>query len=379
MTLPAAPLPHLKDLLRALSAAPLSGEGWFAQGTESVIRLYPRGSLALAAGIIAVAKAAASTTVTVWAPDYFCDEALAPLRGLGVKLKFFPVKADLTPHWQFLEASADSTNDPQVLVLVHYFGFPNAGGQARIFCDRHQMTLLEDSAHVLAPGPGMGLGDVQIFSPRKVLAVPAGGVLVLPKSLAHFLGEGSGVALAKDAWPWLCRRLMQKVLVGLGLPWHRLWALAPNDRLSSPSGVPAPPSLWTCDPYTRSLLRLAQGEIDAVGQVRRKNYHRLEMAIMGLGQARPFFPHLSADCFPYVFPLWLEEGSEAVKARLRRRGILASRWPTFPPEVIDRKSEHQTALRTWERLLLLPVHQSLSPPQMSLMAERLRAAIAEIS
>ncbi|MBU4231186.1 MAG: hypothetical protein KKD99_00375 [Proteobacteria bacterium] len=102
------------------------------------------------------------------------------------------------------------------------------------------------------------------------------------------------------------------------------------------------------------------------------------MAIMGLGQARPFFPQLPPDCSPYVFPLWLEEGSEAVKTRLRGQGIYASRWPTFPPEVIDRKSEHRIALRTWERLLFLPVHQGLSRQQMSLMAERVRAAIADI-
>lgn len=379
MTLPAAPLPHLKDLLQALTAAPLTGEGWFGRGTESVTRFYQRGSLALAAGIKAVTKAARSTKVTVWVPDYFCDEALIPLRGLGVNLKFYPIKEDLTPHWQFLEELADRNDYPQVLVLVHYFGFPNSGREAREFCDRHEMALLEDSAHVLAPGLGMGMGDLQIFSPRKVLAIPAGGVLVSPKRLALFLEDGSRVKWGKDTLLWVCRRLMQKVLVGLGIPWHRLWALADNDRLSSsPGAPPPPPDLWTCDPYTLSLLRLAQGEIDTVGQKRRRNYHRIEMAIRGLGQARPFFPQLPPDCSPYVFPLWLEEGSEAVKTRLRGRGILASRWPTFPPEVIAKKSEHRTALRTWERLLLLPVHQGLSLQQMSLMTEQVRAAIAEI-
>ena len=380
MTLPAVPLPLLRDLLQALIAPPLTGEAWFArQDPAAAVRFYHRGSLALAAGIEAIRKAGGVATITVWVPDYFCDEALAPLRGLGVHLRFYPITEDLTPHWQFLEDLADRPDYPQVLILVHYFGFPNAGREAKEFCDRRGIFFLEDGAHVLAPCANMGLGTLQIYSPRKVLAVPAGGVLVLPKSLALFLEEGLRVTSGKDTLLWLCRRLMQKVFVGLGIPWHRLWALAPDDRLCSPPGAPPPrPDLWTCDPYILSLLRLAHGEINTVGQKRRSNYQRIEMAIMGLGQARPFFPQLPPDCSPYVFPLWLEEGSEAVKTRLRGQGIHASRWPTFPPEVIDRESEHRIALRTWERLLLLPVHQGLSLQQMSLMAERVRAAIAEI-
>lgn len=380
MTLPAAPLPLFKDLLQACIVPPLAGEAWFARkDPAAALRFYHRGSLALAAGIEAIRKAGGAAAVTVWVPDYFCDEALAPLRGLGVDLRFYPIREDLTPHWQFLEDGADRVDYPEVLILVHYFGFPNAGRKAKEFCDRRGMFFLEDGAHVLTPCSGMGLGTLQIYSPRKVLAVPAGGVLALPQSLALFLEEGSRAASGMDTLLWLGRRLLQKVFVGLGIPWHRLWALAPDDRLCSPPGAPPPrPALRACDPYTLSLLRLADGEINTVGQKRRRNYQRLEMAIMGLGQARPFFPQLPPDCFPYVFPLWLEEGSEAVKTRLRGRGIHASRWPTFPPEVIDRKSEHRVALRTWERLLLLPVHQGLSLQQMNLMAEQVRAAIVEI-
>jgi hypothetical protein len=134
-------------------------------------------------------------------------------------------------------------------------------------------------------------------------------------------------------------------------------------------GPGAAPDLWTWESYTLSLLRLGPGEIDTVGQKRRSNHHRIEMAIMGLGQARPFFSQLPPGGYPSVFPLWLEKGSGAVKSRRRCRGMLANRWPTLPPEVLARKSEHRTALRIWERLLLLPVRQSLSLKQMRLMTE----------
>jgi hypothetical protein len=49
-----------------------------------------------------------------------------------------------------------------------------------------------------------------------------------------------------------------------------------------------------------------------------------------------------------------------------------------PPEVLARKSEHRTALRVWERLVLPPLPQGLSLQPMSLMTEPGGAAIAEI-
>ena len=71
-----------------------------------------------------------------------------------------------------------------VFVLVHYVCFPNAAAEARLFCDRHGMVLLEDAAHVLLPSAGIGSGELLVFSLRKLLAVPSGGILVISRDLA---------------------------------------------------------------------------------------------------------------------------------------------------------------------------------------------------
>ena len=375
-TIPASPLPQVRNLLTAFIVPPLAGKAWFARkDPAAALRFYHRGSLALAAGIEAIRKAGGVATITVWAPDYFCDEALIPLRGLGVNLKFYPIKEDLTPHWQFLEELAGGTDSPQVLVLVHYFGFPNAGREARRFCDRHEMALLEDSAHVLAPGPGMGMGDLQIFSPRKVLPVPAGGVLILPGKLVPYL-DGHDKNPPKTAIiSWLCRRLSQRLLVLFHLNWHRFCNIAPNGQLPERQGGLQLSGPWPGDSYTLRLLQVMAAELRETVEARRRNYLELARAISGLGRVRPLFPELGEEVCPYAFPILIEHGSDGVLATLNAAGIPASRWPTLPPEVLAREMEYQVAIQIHRQILLLPVHQGLSPCQLNRMGARLREAL----
>jgi perosamine synthetase len=376
MTVPASPFPRLRNLLKAFTVPPLAGEAWFApKDRAAALRFYNRGSLALAAGIEAIRKAGGAATITVWVPDYFCDEALVLLRDLGVNLKFYPIEADLTPHWQFLEKLADRTDYPQVLVLVHYFGFPNAGREARRFCDRHEMALLEDSAHVLAPGFGMGIGDLQIFSPRKVLPVPAGGVLILPEKLVPYL-DGHDKNPPKTAMiSWLCRRLIQRLLVLLHLNWHRFWNIAPNGQPPERQGRLQLSGPWPGDSYTLRLLQVMAEELREAVAARRRNYLELARAISGLGRVRPLFPELGEEVCPYAFPILIEHGSDGVLATLNAAGIPASRWPTLPPEVLAREMEYQVAIQIHWQMLLLPVHQGLSPCQLNWMGARLREAL----
>ena len=136
MTVPAAPLPRIRHLFRAVTAPLFTGQQWAGSSTYAV-RVYRQGSLALAAGIDAIRKAAEASTIVVWVPDYFCNEALDPIRQLPVVLRFYPIREDLTPDWPTVEQWAAAELGPQVFVLVHYFGFPNATKEARDFCNRH--------------------------------------------------------------------------------------------------------------------------------------------------------------------------------------------------------------------------------------------------
>ena len=376
MTIPPAPLPRVEDLLQARAAMPFTGLTWFAESADSAIRFYRRGSLALAAGVAALCRQQRATKITVWVPDYFCGETLAPLRGLSVIVQFYPCQPDLTPDWVFLERGVAETSGKQVLMLVHYFGFSNATEEAVDFCRRQGLILLEDAAHVLRPTPGLGLGELLVFSPRKLLAIPAGGVLVLPQILAECLPDMPQGSRREDLALWLLKRLSQKALLSLGVPWSWWWRRLPDCEPVCLGPFPQP-VLEACDAYTLRLMALSEPHLAEIATRRRRTYKRLADGLQEFSGVRPFFPQLPEETCPYVFPMVIDQGSAQVMARLRSRGILADRWPTLPPEVQAAPKEHHMALAIRDQLLLLPVHQSLTVPQVDWLERELRQALAQ--
>ena len=377
MTIPAAPLPSLRDLLSVRRARPFAAKAWAAGCQGRVVRVFRRGGMALAAGVEVARRDAAASQATVWVPGYFCNEALDWIRRLPVILRFYQLREDGTPDWEALDKRIPHQPGPHVFVLVHYFGFPNALSQARAYCDQYGMVLFEDAAHVLLPGGGIGEAELVIFSPRKLLAIPSGGLLVLRKDWAGHLEPPSGDAPIGGSLCWLVRRSAQRLMLGLRIPWHRFRKAGRNAESPRPIHE-LPIETQQCDPLALRLLAIAGQDLSGVADRRRENYARLAEWAAPMVGARPAFPHLPEGVCPYAFPLLVHGGCEAVASRLQSRGVPASRWPDLPPEVLTAKEMHRVAVRMYERLLLLPVHQSLSLGQIDFVGRQLQLALATV-
>jgi dTDP-4-amino-4,6-dideoxygalactose transaminase len=331
--------------------------------------------VALAAGVEAVRKSANASTVTVWLPGYFCNEALDPVRRLSANLKYYAMREDLTPDWEKLSEGFCSSAEKQIFVLVHYFGFPNATGEAKAYCDQHGLILFEDSAHMLRLEADVGFGPLMIFSPRKILAVPFGGLLLTSGKLVGLPDAPTG----GDDWLgtilWVIRRVTQRVLSALHFPWHLLM----NHQEAAADTEAKPLDLnehWEgCNSYLLRLLTVSARNMEKVVEQRRRNYARLLEWTAGLAQSRPLFPRIPDGVCPYAFPLLVDRGSDDAVQKLQRNGVMASRWPDLPPEVLEAPSQHEVAIRTYEQLLLLPIHQSLSLRQIDIEGQQLRVAL----
>lgn len=378
MTISAVPLPGIRSLLQAATARASTGEPWRLNDRPGqVTQVYWRGSFALAAGIEAVIRATGADRVTVWFPGYFCNEALGPLRRLPVNLRFYPVQADLTPDWLALEERGEGRSGVQVFVLVHYFGFPNATFQAKAFCEEYDLVLLEDSAHVLRPGGGIGHGNLSIYSPWKLLAVPSSGILVAFEEWAANLAEvPPNQRGRRDTIRWLAKRLTQKLLVQFHVPWHLMQNVRLKDSTPSDTAELSAVSPEGCVPLDLKLLTVMGREMDDVMERRRHNYQQLLGWTNHLVGAHPLFNRLPDEVCPYAFPLLVERGSADLVTRLQAQGIPASHWPDLPPEVLAAEGEHQTSILTFDRLLLLPVHQSLTSSQIDRIGQLLRQALS---
>lgn len=366
MSIPPAPLPALRDVLRALTTSQYNNNGPWARDSQQT-SVFGQGRTALAVGIDALRTRRNARSVRVWFPGYICEDALGVLRGRSVDLAFYPVREDLVPDWDCVGGNSLDSVDLEVFVLVHYFGFPNDGIAARGFCDRRGMVLIEDGAHVAGPLAGMGEGDMTFYSPSKILAGPQGGVLTAAPELVALPATASSGWISGPTMRWLFVRLAQKVFVRLGIPWHGLTGLEPAESSFGPEH---------CDRFTLRMLSVTSRHLAGAIEKRRANYRVMSEGCLGIVGARPFRAELPEEVCPYVFPVLVEDGSARMVQVLKESGVPASEWPDLPREVLARPEEHRVALDMDRRLMLLPVHQSLQPADLRLMVRRLQDVVA---
>lgn len=280
-------------------------------------------------------------------PEYICAASLAELRRRG-EVVFFPVSARTV--------AAEAWPDCDIVLHVHTFGRPAPIAAARAHCDRSGALLVEDAAHVLRPCPEVGeAGDLVLYSPHKLLAVPDGAVMVVrpgARSLERRLGE----AVRGLGWrhpptgSWRVKRLLQKSPAGALLA-----RLRPGGQPDFASD-PAPGALGPPMPSPAGAALIARADLDAVAGARRANATALAEAVAPLAAWEPLFP-LEPGWVPYRLVMRCADEATAteVYARLRRAGLPVESWPDLPAGV----GHDGGAWRLRRTLLLLPCHQSL--------------------
>lgn len=376
MTVPAAPLLGWGQLVRALRGTAGATRPWAAAHGDRVTAVYQRGNVALAAGVTAFAGSHGVARVHVWAPGYICEQALSPLRADGFPLHFFRVRPDLSPDWASLAADIAAHPGPGVLVLVHYFGFPNRTAEAAAFCEAHGLGLLEDAAHLAVPIAAPH-GGIIVYSPRKTLPVPAGGLVVVSPALAPHLPGTNARTPLPPTLRWVGRKLAQRALAAARIPWHRALRAADDAEGVSPAASAWPPGyVPRCNALELRMLRGTVSLIHRAAKARMANYAALAGAVAGIPGVRLLFADVPEGACPYALPVLVSGGGAGVARRLRRSGVLASRWPDLPPEVLAQPAAHRQAIELHHELLLLPVHQSLTRGQRDFIAHGLRRAVA---
>jgi len=370
MTIHSVPIPSLKALWQALFAGLSKAAQWHCYNSEKFIQFYSRGMWAMAEGVAAILDKRGKKNGQVWVPDYFCNEALIPLRQNEISLYFYPIKSDLSPDWDRLELEVKKSCPPDVFILVHYFGFPNCLDEAKGFCDKHDTELVEDCAHLLLPVNGAGQ-NTAFFSPRKLLSLPEGGLLIASDKIPIQHMEKRWAANKKLILKWLALRLTQRVMLTIGISWHRFRETAIGNLHNNPVNQLSEKKVMFPDQYSLKLLGVIEKDLDYVVQKRRENYIRLLRAIDGIKGAKPLFSSLPNSICPYTFPLMVSTEKDIALKQLNHFGIPASSWPDLPPEVLQKRDEHKAAVWLQEHILLLPIHQDLSDKQVEYMAFKL--------
>lgn len=110
---------------------------------------------------------------SVWMPSYLCDVMLKAVDGSVVQ--FYPVDAHLriaSSEW------IDKLREGDLVVFIDYFGFPTDSEMVHKAKEK-RAWVLEDASQALLSSTTQPAADFILYSPRKYLGVPDGGILVL--------------------------------------------------------------------------------------------------------------------------------------------------------------------------------------------------------
>jgi perosamine synthetase len=327
-------------------------------------------------------------------PALHCTSMVEPVVWLQAKPVFYRIRPDTAVDLE--DVRRRLTPRTRVLLITHFFGFPQDSRTLRAFCDEHRLVLIEDCAHALfgefAGRPVGAYGDYAIASAMKFFPIYDGGCLASARhSLRELRLDRGGAAFELKAalntleYAVEYRRLgaARVALSPLLAAKNALWrGLRPADPAgATPTlGPSASDGDYAFDPAwvsTRmSLTSRAALKTMSTARVverRRANYGKLLSALSGCAGAAPLFADLPDGVVPYVFALRVDDPRE-VFPRLKRQGVPILRfgefrWPDMDPDICPVSADLSRCL------LQFPCHQELLPQELDWLVERIRDAL----
>jgi len=351
----------LGDLFAARRGAP----EWEPAPFGTRVRLYRNGRAALLSGLRAMGVAPGQR---VWVPAFVCRAAIAPLRRCGLEACYYDITDALAPATGFGDAR------PQDLVLlIHYFGLAGPARAVREMCRARGLRFVEDCAHGL-PDPASAMrmgawGDLAIFSLRKQLPVPDGGVLVINDSAIPLPDTPGG------ARPGLGAPVRLAHLVAERLAFRCGWNILPlEDRLRPRLGADQEEDGAAVLPSTLTARLLAGFDLPALVRRKQAHYRTLAASLAGVRGVELPVPALPEGSVPQVLPVRVADPAGVCRT-LRRMGVGAARWPGADA-VQDLSLDAYPGARAWAAQgLCLPVNESLQPRHLDFVARALIRAV----
>ena len=307
-------------------------------------------------------------------PAYLPSSVLRPIIESGVEFEFYEVREDLQVNFERLEERIDRGAD--AILVIHYEGYPQPIEQLARLCRAKGVRLVEDCAAVLPGSSNLGaVGDMAIFSLRKPLPLPDGGLLMVNRrDLLHHAEDeyrpvtagtprymttisGAGMLLMRGA----CASHESLVLNTLYLGLSRAF---PQPFLYRRT------SLHPMSGFSRQML--------AKMDLREVTKRRAENCRFYLDEC-PFpaiFPSVSDESALLTFPVRVGRMRNRLARLLKRRGIIATvHWRL--PRIINAK-EFPASWSTSRSVLNLPVNQDLTMTELERVVHALKEAHREI-
>ncbi len=264
-------------------------------------------------------------------PDFNCDIVEAVCRAHEVKIRFYPVGADLRPKTL-------QTEEDEWFYLVNFYGQLSPDELQRVAA--RVPRLIVDNAQAYFDLPLKAVDT--LYTCRKFLGVPDGGFLYT---------EAPDRTLPTDE----SRERMGFVLGRFERPAGEYFAAAAqnNDDLSI-----EPKSM---SKLTKNLLHAV--DYDRVKTKRTENFRLLHE---GLGSVNGL--NLRVTEGAYAYPLMLLEGQKIRKKLIEQKIFVPMLWPNVP----EQQPADSEACKLAEQVLPLPCDQRYGAEEMAFIIKAVR-------
>ena len=285
----------------------------------------------------------------VLVPELICEEVTETIKKVKAKPVFYKVKHDMQAETLIFQENI------KAVIAVNYFGFPQNLNPFKTFCKKNKVLLIEDNSHGFLSKDinknFLGLrADIGIFSFRKTLFCPDGGILSINKRITFKKKEQLTFTNYNICFFYL-KKILLKIQIKSGLKiffffqWLvRIYRLIfyGNKILSKTNPINS--KSLTKGPHKISYQILKKTNFLNEGIRRQKLFLLLGDKLSGLG-IKPVFKNLSENTIPYGYPFYCRKNQLLkVISIAKSLNLECTKWPKFPKEVELNKTSLQESL-----------------------------------
>lgn len=263
-------------------------------------------------------------------PYYTCDVVLEPMLKLNIPYSFYHINQNLElDDFPSLKAG-------EYLIYTNYFGIKDK--YVRKLADLYGLQLIVDNAQAWFAEPINGLGT--IYSPRKYVGLPDGGVAYCMKHL----DESS---FDQDVSFERCSHLLKRIDLGPSGGYA-------DFKENSKQLVDQPIKRMSI--LTKKMLSSIANEV--VHDKRRKNFEFLHSHLKNTNRFE--MPSVDSFACPMVYP-YLTDDPSLRQSLIDNKVFVATYWPN----VKEWTTEDMLERKLMERLIPIPCDQRYGEKEMS--------------
>lgn len=282
----------------------------------------------------------------IWLPAYCCHSLVEACRGVA-PVHFYPLLPTLSPDVDYL---MHNVADGDALLAIDYFGRNPAPEFLAMVEACPGIIWVEDRAQAMLPAR-RSWGDYVLYTPRKLLGVPDGGIITAPSGTLPVLEQP---AHANDDYLKPSRTRAQDKDETQNTTWYALNQEYENNMRVAKTRM-----------SDESLAILNTTDANALMDARRANYKLLADALGDIALLPP-----EESFVPFGFPVCLPDRAKIANALYAQRIFAPRHWPDLPsPESFT--FEHKLASES----LTLPVDHRYGRQHMQRIIDTVRSAL----